>query len=145
MSKCMDLYRQPGISAVWLVDGDKLPPDVDLLAEVGLPASIMTTMQRVPLTGPGTATRKAVRTGASRFEEAELTFETLPQLLLPRNPAFVVRTPSGDTFLVGSLEEPHATVESIDSTGTPGGSKGAVGYTVKHVGLHALVACRIYE
>lgn len=135
----------PGINAVWALDAAALPPTSAAMAASRIPVPVFTELMPVPLASTPKAERKAVRDGASCYEEASLWLETAPDFELPPDPAFVVRTVRGETFLLGSSAGSRPTVEQTMTTGTPGGDRAVLTVQAKHKDRAALVPCHIYS
>ena len=81
--------------------------------------------------------------GAGLSANAVLRFRS--GVLIPDNGhlAFVVTTPNGENFLIGSKERPFAIMEFEQNSGEPSGNPAGFDYEIKHVGIRSMIPCDI--
>lgn len=132
----------PGIKAIGWLDCRALPKRVDLSAICGMPVAILTDIHPIPFFDEPTCECKTKKDGGGYEDTATLKFLTNE---IPRNPClgFVVTDVNGNSYLIGSLEAPHPTVEPTRQTGIPSGDAAGYEYEIKHVSIRSMVPCVI--
>lgn len=133
----------PGIKAIGWVDCRRLPANVALSAICGMTVAVLTDIHPIPFFDEPTCECKTKKDGAGYEDTATLKFLTNEKL--PRNPClgFVVTGVNGNSYLIGSLEAPHPTVEPTRQTGIPSGDAAGYEYEIKHVSIRSMVPCVI--
>lgn len=83
------------------------------------------------------------RKGAGLSAVATLKFRT--NRAIPNNGflAFVVTTPGGENFLIGSFEKPHVTLQLTKKAGSPSSDPAGFEYEIKHIGIRSMIPCVI--
>ncbi|MBD5307152.1 MAG: hypothetical protein HDS14_05950 [Bacteroides sp.] len=133
----------PGITDIYIIDASDLPARVDLWCIIRRPVPILTRLTPIPWTDTPTCnlTQERINTGIK--QTALLTFKTPAPLPYHKNPAFVIRTPDGNTYLIGSRERPHPTIHTTQTTGAPAADPAALTHTITHKALRTLIPCHI--
>lgn len=133
----------PGIKTVGWIDCRHLPRRVDLSAICGMPVAILTDIHPIPFFDEPTCECKTKKDGAGYEDTATLKFLTDRKLPRSASLGFVVTDVNGNSYLLGSLEEPHPLVEYERRTGLPSGDAAGFLYEIKHVSIKSMVPCII--
>ena len=133
----------PGIKAIGWVDCRRLPANVALSAICGMQVVILTDIHPIAFFDEPTCECKTKKDGAGYEDTASLKF--LTDKKLPSGPTlgFVVTDVNGKSYLIGSLESPHPTIECGRKTGIPSGDAAGYEYEIRHVAIRSMVPCVI--
>ena len=133
----------PGIKAIGWVDCRHLPRRVDLSAICGMPVAILTDIHPIEFFDEPQCECKTTKEGGSYQDTASLTFLTGTALPRSASLGIVVTDVAGNSFLLGSREQPLPIIEPTIRFGTPGGDPAGFFYEIKHVALKSMVPCKI--
>lgn len=133
----------PGIKAIGWVDCHRLPANVALSAICGMQVVILTDIHPIAFFDEPTCQCKTKKDGGGYEDTATLKFLTDKKLPRSATLGFVVTDVNDNSFLVGSLEAPHPTVECDQRTGLPSGDAAGYEYEIKHVSIKSMVPCVI--
>lgn len=132
----------PGIKSIGWIDSRNLPRRVDLSAICGMPVAILTDIHPIEFFDEPTCECKTKKDGGGYEDSVTLKFLTGSKLP-PLATAFIVTDVSDRSFLIGSLEKPHATAEPMQRLGVPSGDSAGYSYEIKHVAIKSMVPCII--
>lgn len=132
----------PGIKSIGWIDCRNLPRRVDLSAICGMPVAILTDIHPIEFFDEPTCECKTKKDSGGYEDTATLKFLTGSKLP-PQATAFIVTDVSDSSFLIGSLEKPHATAEPVQRLGVPSGDPAGYSYEIKHVAIKSMVPCII--
>lgn len=133
----------PGIKAIGWIDCRHLPRRVDLSAICGMTVAILTDIHPIAFFDEPTCECQTKKDGAGYQDTATLKFLTDKKLPRSATLGFAVTDVNDNSFLVGSLEAPHPTVECDQRTGLPSGDAAGYEYEIKHVSIKSMVPCVI--
>ena len=133
----------PGIKAIGWLDCQHLPRRVDLTAICGMPLPILTDIHPIPFFDEPTCECKTKKDGAGYEDTATLKFLTDNKLPRGACHGFVVTDVNDKSYLLGSLESPHPTIESERRTGIPSGDAAGYEYEIRHIAIKSMVPCVI--
>ena len=133
----------PGIKAIGWVDCRHLPRRVDLSAICGMSVAVLTDIHPIEFFDEPQCECKTKKDGAGYEDTATLKFLTSQKLPRSASLGFVVTDVNGQSYLIGSLEAPHPTVEPTRQTGIPSGDAAGYEYEIKHVSIRSMVPCVI--
>lgn len=133
----------PGVSRIGWLDCRFLAPYVSLQYICGMKVSVMTDIHFIPEFEDASCECSTKVNGAGLSATASLKFRT--NALIPDNGylAFVVTTPCGENYLIGSQERPYATMECDHSTGDPSADASGYEYEIKHIAIRSMIPCVI--
>lgn len=132
----------PGIKSIGWLDCRKLHRFVGLLSErFGELAAVNTTVNRLRWFSGADCRRECGLSEGRYSEKSTLRFSTDEAIPDGVPLGFVVETPDGDLFLIGSREPPFPTVSVTRTAGSPGGDSAGFIYEISHVGLRTMVPC----
>ena len=133
----------PGIKAIGWVDCRRLPANVALSAICGMQVVILTDIHPIAFFDEPTCECKTKKDGSGYEDTATLKF--LTDKKLPSGPTLglVVTDVNGKSYLIGSLESPHPTIECGRKTGIPSGDAAGYEYEIRHVAIKSMVPCVI--
>ena len=133
----------PGIKAIGWVDCRRLPANVALSAICGMQVVILTDIHPIAFFDEPTCECKTKKDGGGYEDTATLKF--LTDKKLPSGPTLglVVTDVNGKSYLIGSLEAPHPTIECGRKTGIPSGDAAGYEYEIRHVAIKSMVPCVI--
>lgn len=135
----------PGITFIGWLDGSKLQRATGCAKIVGQSVGIFTDIHPLQFCGEPDCRCKSERENGGYKDTATLKFNS-PDLVpytQMRNIAFVITDCNGQSYLIGSLESPCATVECELLTGVPSGDAAGYSYEVKHCSYASMVPCKI--
>ena len=130
----------PGIREIFLIDASALPRCVFLDAIIGRPVAIFGKPEKIDFFGVPEFSVITERSGGSSMQTASLKFKSL-QDLPTSGVAFVVRTLTDKTLLVGSLEPPRVRVKKDNNAGSPAGDSAVISYEITHKAIRTAVEC----
>ena len=128
----------PGITAIKYIPCVSLPLNIELKALVGHPFGIYDTLTEVCFTGTTTCITESEYDNHAQTEKTVLTFQSVQELPIRRQLAFVVTDAQGDSYVIGHAEAPFPTVKVTHSHGTPAEEKAGFTYEVKLIGRKTL-------
>lgn len=140
MNKCVSL---PGIQDVWYIKRDFLPDDVVYRAVAGIPVSLLHAPTTINMKDEAACEVEQSFDNNSYIEKTRLTFLTLDEVPTEQHPAFVIRTISGEDFVIGAKERPYPTVKITRSTGQLDGVPSVRKYEVSFTAKKALALCSV--
>lgn len=138
----------PGITFIGWLDGSKLQRAVGCAGIVGQCVDIYTTVHEIQFCGEAQCSCKSAKGDDGGFvDTASLKFNSSDLVPFGRvsNMAFVVTDATGNSYLIGSLEHPYATVACERLPGTPSGDAAGFAYEVKHCSFKSMVPCRFSQ
>ena len=133
----------PGIKAIGWVDCHRLPANVALSAICGMQVVILTEILPIAFFDEPTCQCKTKKDGGGYEDTATLKFLTERKLPNGAVLGFVVTDVNDKSFLIGSLESPHPTIETERRTGIPSGDAAGYEYEIRHVAIKSMVPCEI--
>ena len=133
----------PGIKAIGWIDCRHLPRRVDLSAICGMPVAILTDIHPIEFFGDPECECKTSKEGGGYQDIATLKFLTGSELPRSSTLGIVVTDVNGNSFLLGSKEQPLPVVEPTRKLGTPSGDPAGFSYEIKHVSIKSMVPCVI--
>lgn len=133
----------PGVKAIGWLDCRNLPRRVDLLGICVMPLPILTDIHSIPFFGEPECKCQRKKSTAGYEDTATLKFLTSEDLPHGIPLGFVVTDINDNSFLIGSRETPHPTIECEQRTGSPTGDAAGYFCEVKHVALKSLIPCDI--
>lgn len=136
-----DIQRYPGIRKIGWLHSTMLPKRIDLRGIVGEVFTIIADITEIPFIGEAEAKVTKEKEGSSYKESAELKFRTHRPITDTRGVAFVITDMQGESYVIGSREEPSAKVRCERTTGTTAGDPDAYQITVTHEAIRTLVKC----
>ncbi len=131
----------PGIKAVGWVDCRHLPRRVDLTGICQMPVAILTDIHPIVFFGDVDCSCKSSKSSAGYEDTASLKFFAAEELPHGVAVGFIVTDVNNKSFLIGSQESPHPTIECEHRKGAPSGDSAGVYYEIKHVALKSLIPC----
>ena len=105
--------------------------------------AVLTDVHQIAFFDEPTCECQTKKDGAGYQDTATLKFLTDKKLPRSATLGFVVTDVNDNSFLVGSLEAPHPTVECDQRTGLPSGDAAGYEYEIKHVSIKSMVPCVI--
>lgn len=133
----------PGISKIGYIDCRHLAKYVALQHICGMKVSVLTDITFISQFEEASCECQNKLNNGILTSTATLSFRT--NKVIPDNGylAFVVITPQGDAFLVGSKEAPRPVIEYDYSAGMPGSTPAGFNYEIKHVAIRSMIPCVI--
>ena len=133
----------PGVSRIGWLDCRNLSSYVSLQHICGMKVAVMTDIHFLPDFEEASCECTTDFSGAGLSAKATLKFRT--SAFIPDNGylAFVVTTPGGENYLIGSQERPYAVMECDHSTGDPSADAAGYEYEIKHVAIRSMIPCVI--
>jgi hypothetical protein len=104
---------------------------------------ILTDIHPIEFFGEPQCECKTKKDGAGYEDTATLKFLTSQELPQAVCTGFVVTDVNDRSWLIGSLESPHPTIECEHKTGIPSGDAAGYVYEIKHVSIKSMVPCVI--
>lgn len=137
--------RLPGVKFIGWLNADNLQRYVDLFKITGSAVGVFTDIHPIEFSNEPECTCKTEPLNGAYSETAYLKF--LSPSLLPlvpgKNYGFVVTDIADNSYLIGSLEHPHVTMNIEMRHGFPDGDSAGFYYEIKHAHYRSLVPCVI--
>lgn len=111
------MQRLPGLTHIYTVPCSSLPADITYKALAGVPIAILGARRDLPILGGATLEVSDDPDGHTRLCKATLSFRTTEPIAANTPLAFIATTVSGDTWLIGTQEEPYPMIKASDTTG----------------------------
>lgn len=131
----------PGITRIDFLPARLLPKGVMGQSMAGHPVVVAAPSTRIPLVGIPQMQWSSAPDHERRVEEVALEFTTTAQLPEDEPLGFVVGTPSGVQYLIGTNDRRHPVVKWEQTTGTPSKDAAARAYKVTMSGLKVVHRC----
>lgn len=129
----------PGIAAIRYLECSKLPSNIELKSIAGVPIGIYDTMTSVCFTGHPTCITESEYDRHAQSEKTVLTFQTVDELPVRHQLAFVVGDVRGRLYLIGHYEAPYPTIKRKGQLGTPAEEKAGYTFEVTLIGRKTLI------
>ncbi len=133
----------PGVKAIGWLDCRNLPRRVDLLGICVMPLPILTDIHPIAFFGEPECKCQRKKSTAGYEDTATLKFLTNEQLPHGIPLGFVITDVNDQSFLIGSREAPHPTIECDHRAGLPSGDASGYLYEIKHIAIRSLIPCDI--
>lgn len=134
-----NIVNLPGVVSIGWIYSFLLPKRVDLRAVVNEEIFIFADVNFIQFFGEPELTLKKSKENYNYFEEASLSFITATTLPKHENIAFIVRLVDGSCRLIGSAEQPGASVEYEFNAGNTSGQSRIYNYKVSHKALRTCI------
>lgn len=127
----------PGITRIGYVETKYLPTNIMYKSQAGIPVAIMTNVKPIKFFGMPQIEADMQFVNFGTIEEISIRFDSLDDIPLNRDIAFVVQDANNENFIIGSKEE-HAVIHrQYDSSDTDG--KATYTYKINHKSRKALI------
>ena len=130
----------PGVREIFLINSSDLPRSVFLDGIIGRPVAIFGKPQKIEFFGVPEFSVLTERSGGATTQTASLKFKSLAEIP-SSGVAFVVKTLTDKTLLVGSLEPPYVRVKKSYTSGSPDGDSAAISYEITHKAIRTALDC----
>ena len=135
------IQQLPGITAIGIVDCQRLQPSLADRAASSLPVAVQTTVTPLAFSGEATCECLTETENGSSRQTATLKFFTTDTLPLHTHIGFIVTDADGNSWLIGALEEPWPRIQATRNFGTPGGVPNCWEIEVTYTAPSALIPC----
>lgn len=113
--------------------------NIEFKSMVGVPVSIYQELTKVCFNGNPTCITESEYDRHAQSEKTVLTFQSVEELPINRNLAFIVSDVGGRHYIIGHFEDPFPTIKRTKNLGTPAEEKAGYTYEVTLIGRKAIV------
>ena len=131
----------PGIIKLSYIDCQLLPKDITLKAMAGVLVTIASAATEIPFVGIPTCETESQFDNNSQIEKTTLSFNTTEIIPTDQHLAFIIKTVQGNSFVIGTKEQPFPTIKISTTTGTPDGDPSVRKYEVTFTARKSLTPC----
>lgn len=129
----------PGIIAIRYLYCSSLPLNIEFKSISGVPVGIYLPMTMVCFSGNPTCITESEHDNHAQSEKTVLTFQSVDELPINRQLAFLVSDVCGRHYIIGHFEDPFPTIKRTQNLGTPGDEKAGYTYEVTLIGRKTLI------
>lgn len=135
------LQSLPGITAIRTLCCDALPPQLARRSAAGLAVHIVLPTNNIDFVDVPVCEVQTEYDNRATLQTVTLSFTTVGLVDDAAPLAFVVVTAQGESFLIGTREQPYPIIKQKLSTGTPSGTAAANEVEVSLTAPLALIPC----
>ena len=137
----MNCYSLPGITKIQIIRCNQLQPGLMMHSVCGCIVALAAPAETVEFVGrPVLKWESSIVNGGGQ-EKSTLEFSTLHPLPEREHLAFVLTTPAGKQYLIGTREGRYPSITYSETTGETGRSAAVRTYKVTHIGLKSVLPC----
>ncbi len=129
----------PGIIAIAYLECSKLSFNIEERKLAGLNVGIYEPLTKVCFAGMPTCVTESTHDKHSQSERTTLTFQSVDDIPIRHNLAFVVTDVQGQNYVIGHAEDPFPSIKRNKNLGTPKDEKAAYTYEVVMIGRKTLI------
>ncbi len=139
----MERNSLPGIIAIAYLECKNLPNFIEERTLAGLQVGIYESLTLVSFAGMPTCVTESSYDRHAQSEKTTLTFQSVEELPIRRNLAFVVTDVQERNYLIGHAEDPFPTIKRNRNLGTPADEKAVYTYEVVLIGRKTLIEVEV--
>ncbi len=139
----MERNSLPGIIAIAYIDCGNLSYNIEERFLAGLRVSVYGNMTQVSFSGMPTCVNESTYDKHSQSEKTTLTFQSVENLPIRQNLAFVITDVQEQSYLIGHAEDPYPTIKRERNLGTPTDEKAVYTYEVVLIGRKTLIPVQV--
>ncbi len=129
----------PGIIAIAYLECDKLSYNIEERSLAGLRVGVYEPTTKVCFSGMPTCITESEYDKHSQSERTTLTFQTVDDIPVRRNLAFIVTDVQEQSYIIGHAEDPFPTIKRSRNLGTPAEEKAVYTYEVTMIGRKSII------
>ena len=133
----------PGIKSIYYVPCTSLPSSLMLHALSSMPIALTTGLVPIPFAGDPTCECESANNNNGPSQSVTLTFQSLEVIPEDIPIAFALTDVNGQSYLIGTKEQPYPLITCRQSFGSPTGDAHSLAVEVAFTGPKALFPCEI--